>query len=54
MFMHLTNFSLNKNSDNFKAPEDDFLNDDSGSKRLLSGLYKTMQEEGIDVDKIKE
>jgi hypothetical protein len=25
MFMHLTNYSLNKNSENYKAPEDDFL-----------------------------
>jgi hypothetical protein len=40
MFMHLTNFSLNKNSDNYKAPDVDFLQDDSGSKRLLSSLYK--------------
>ena len=26
MFMHLTNFSLNKNSENYKAPTEDFLN----------------------------
>ena len=51
--MHLTNFSLNKNSDTYKAPEEDFLTDDSGSKRLLSGLYKTLEEEGYDVVKIK-
>ena len=25
MFMHLTNFSLNKHSENYKPPEDDFL-----------------------------
>ena len=51
--MHLTNFSLNKNSDTYKAPDEDFLTDDSGSKRLLSGLYKTLEEEGYDIDKIK-
>lgn len=53
LYMHLTNFSLNKNSDTYKAPEEDFLTDDSGSKRLLSGLYKTLEEEGYDVVKIK-
>ena len=52
--MHLTNFSLNKNSDTYKAPDEDFLNDDSGSKRLLSGLYKTLAEEGHDVQKLKD
>lgn len=25
MFMHLTNFTLNKQSENYKAPENDFL-----------------------------
>jgi len=25
MFMHLTNFSLNKQSEKYKAPEEDFL-----------------------------
>jgi Tubulin-tyrosine ligase family len=53
--MHLTNYSLNKNSETYKAPpEVDFLDDDTGSKRLLSSLYKTLAEEGHDVEKIKE
>jgi len=43
LYMHLTNFSLNKNSEGYKAPPDmDFLDDDTGSKRLLSSLYKTL------------
>ena len=55
LYMHLTNYSLNKNSDGYKAPPDqDFFDDDTGSKRLLSSLYKTLQEEGHDVNKIKE
>jgi hypothetical protein len=55
LFMHLTNFSLNKNSEDYKAPPDvDFFDDATGSKRLLSSLYKTLSEEGHDVDKIKE
>lgn len=53
MFMHLTNYSLNKNSENYKAPDVDFLEDDNGSKRLLSSLYKTLQESNYDVDMIK-
>jgi hypothetical protein len=52
--MHLTNYSLNKNSDGYKAPPDqDFFDDDTGSKRLLSSLYKTLQEEGHDISIIK-
>ena len=56
MFMHLTNFSLNKNSEKYVAPEEDFLQDgqDQGSKRLLSSLWKTLEEEGHDVGEIKE
>lgn len=56
MFMHLTNFTLNKQSENYKAPETDFLEDgqDQGSKRLLSSLWKTLEEEGHDVDEIKD
>ncbi len=55
LYMHLTNYSLNKNSDGYKAPPDiDFFDDDTGSKRLLSSLFKTLQEEGHDVNKIKE
>ncbi len=53
--MHLTNYSLNKNSEGYKAPpEEDFLDDKTGSKRLLSSLYKTLAEEGHDVELIKE
>lgn len=54
LFMHLTNFSLNKNSENYKAPEEDFLNEDTGSKRLLSSLWKQLADEGHDVEKIKD
>lgn len=32
MYMHLTNFSLNKNSDKFKKPEAGFMNDTTSSK----------------------
>lgn len=46
MFIHLTNFSLNKESDNYKPPTEDFLTDDTGSKRLLTTTWKTLEEEG--------
>lgn len=32
MYMHLTNYSLNKNSNKFKAPSEEFQNDTSSSK----------------------
>lgn len=54
MFMHLTNFTLNKQSENYKAPDEDFLTEgqDTGSKRLLSSLWVTLEEEGHDVEAI--
>ena len=54
MYMHLTNFCLNKNSDNYKAPEENFMEEDNGSKRLLSSLWKSLEEQGYDVDLCKE
>ena len=54
MFMHLTNFSLNKNSENYKAPDENFLENNEGSKRLLSALWVTLEEQGHDVALIKE
>ena len=54
MFMHLTNFSLNKNSENFIAPTENFLEDDIGSKRLMTSLWKGLEEQGYDVAKVKE
>lgn len=41
--MHLTNFSLNKNSDNFITPDDEFYKDTSNaSKRLMTTIYKNL------------
>jgi len=61
--MHLTNYSLNKQSDKYQAPEGkqflispsgDFMIGDSGSKRLLSTLYKYLEQEGVDITALKE
>lgn len=54
LFMHLTNFSLNKNSDNFITPDDEFYKDSStASKRLLITIYKNLQAKGKDVRYLK-
>ncbi|ODM97749.1 Tubulin polyglutamylase TTLL6 [Orchesella cincta] len=45
VFMHLTNYSLNKFSESY-VPEGD------GSKRKLSSIYKWMRENGFDVDRL--
>lgn len=51
--MHLTNFSLNKNSENYVACDDNFLEDnDKGSKRLMSSVWKCLEEEGYDIETI--
>ena len=52
MFMHLTNFSLQKNSDKYQAPTQDFMENDEASKRLLSTLWKQLEEKGVDVETI--
>lgn len=54
MFIHLTNFSLNKESDNYKPPAEDFLTDDTGHKRLLTTAWKTLEEDGKNIEEIKE
>jgi hypothetical protein len=54
LYMHLTNFSLNKNSQNFITPEEEFFKDtNNASKRLLSQVYKTLQSKGKDVRHLK-
>lgn len=52
MFMHLTNYAINKNADNFKQNE----NLDGGGKshkRSLSQIYKLLKARGHDVEKLK-
>ncbi len=46
--MHLTNFSLNKNSQRFKAPGEQFLNDDKSSKQLFTTVIKNLMNRGKD------
>lgn len=46
MFMHLTNYSLNKNSDTFQQEMevDDIYSPNQASKRTLTSLYKQIEE----------
>jgi hypothetical protein len=53
MMGHLTNFCLNKESEKFKLSEN-YEQNDSGSKRLLSTMFKLLEKEGYDTDEVKE
>lgn len=46
MFMHLTNYAINKNNDCFEAAED--TDGDSGFKRSLSSVIEKLHEMGYD------
>lgn len=48
-FMHLTNYSLNKKSENFVQNED-FRLDDTGHKWSLSAIIKLLEAHGISTD----
>lgn len=62
--MHLTNFSLNKHSSKFIAPEgkiafvnniniiDDFSDESIASKRSLSNVYYNIKKQGKNVNHI--
>jgi hypothetical protein len=52
--MHLTNYSINKASPDYIWEPEDILNPNDGSKRTLTALFKQFENEGIDVNKIKE
>ena len=41
--MHLTNYAINKNSENFEANEDS-AEDDVGHKRSVSSVFKLIEE----------
>lgn len=48
LFGHLTNFTLNKDNQNY-INKTDFMNEDSGTKRLVSNVFKYMEKE-LDCD----
>ena len=49
VFMHLTNYALNKESDLYEHAEDE--NPDGGHKRSLGAILKMLKADGCDVDK---
>lgn len=42
LFGHLTNFTLNKDNENYINKEN-FMEEDDGTKRLVSNVLKTME-----------
>jgi len=53
-FMHLTNYSINKTSDDYVWEPEEVMEINDGSKRTLTALWKQFEAEGIDVSSIKE
>jgi tubulin polyglutamylase TTLL11 len=54
MYMHLTNYSLNKNSEKFKLAGQDFADVNSNAhKQLLTSVFKKLQQKGRDVRILK-
>lgn len=49
LYMHLTNYSLNKNSEKFKKPEKDFFEDQNSSKQLFTNVLKRLIGKGRDI-----
>jgi len=50
MFIHLTNYALNKDNSDFRMPQN--VNDDKSHKRSISSLLKTLRSQNKDVDKL--
>lgn len=50
MYIHLTNYALNKDNHEFVLPID--INDEKAHKRSLTSLNKTLKAQGKDVDKM--
>ena len=51
LFMHLTNYAINKNSRKFIFNKDD-KSDDVGHKRSLTYVYRYLKENGFDSQKV--
>ena len=51
-FAHLTNYAINKASDQFKMGEED-IEAGTSSKRTLQTVFKRLKEEGVDIGLLK-
>lgn len=52
-YMHLTNYSINKMSDDYVESED-FLEINKASKRTFTSLFKSLREENVDIGTIQD
>ena len=50
LFMHLTNYAVNKEAENFKPAKG--MNDDTSHKRTLKKVLERLKKEGLDTEKI--
>ena len=48
--MHLTNYAVNKENENFKMAKN--MNDDTGHKRTLKKVLERLKSDGLDPEKI--
>ncbi len=48
-FIHLTNYAINKDNENFTADE----RGETGHKRSLQSIFKKLESDGIDIKKLK-
>ena len=51
-YQHLTNYAINKDSENFKISDSD-IQAGTSSKRTLDNVYKRLQQEGVDIQLLK-
>ena len=51
-FQHLTNYAINKDSENFKISDAD-IQAGTSSKRTLDNVYKRLQQDGVDIQLLK-
>ena len=50
--MHLTNYAINKHNPHY-MPNKKIENDDEGHKRSLSAIFKSLENSGCNVEKLK-
>jgi tubulin polyglutamylase TTLL6/13 len=50
--MHLTNYAINKNHENFVFNQGE--DEDVGHKRSLNSIYKLLKKEGGDIEELKK
>ena len=53
LFMHLTNYAINKKSSAYQQTTGEEAGDESAHKRSLSSLYELLERSGYDVKKLK-